>query len=111
MEALIVYQTEELNMSIPDGYQIDFEADQLPVWFIPEEGTIAYHLYPRCGHINQRGDYELSRRTLPFKKGQYNSLDDFTDQIRSGRHMCGHCWKRFQKEWFQYSLENNEPPL
>ena len=31
-------------MSIPDDYEIDFDADQLPVWFIPEENTIAYHL-------------------------------------------------------------------
>lgn len=98
-------------MSVPDDYQIDFNTDQLPVWFIPEEGTIAYHLYPRCGHIDQRGEYELSRRTLPFKKGKYDSLDEFTDQIRSGRHMCGHCWERFQSEWFQYLMENNEQPF
>ena len=100
-----------LDMSIPDDYEIDFDADQLPVWFIPEKSTIAYHLYPRCGHIDQRKDYELSRQTLPFKKEQYNSLDDFTDQIRSGRHMCGHCWKKFRNESIQYSVDNDEPVL
>lgn len=109
MEAFYVYQTGFSDMSVPDNYQIDFDANRLPVWFIPDEGTVAYHLYPRCGHINQRGDYELSRQTLPFRKGTYDSVNEFTEQIRSGRHMCSHCWKNFLDAWAQYSLENEEP--
>jgi hypothetical protein len=97
-------------MSVPDDYKIDFDADQLPVWYIPEEGTIAYHLYPRCGHIDQRGEYELSKQLISYK-GHCNSLDDFTDQIRSDRHMCDPCLKKFQNESMQYAIDNDEPVL
>ena len=96
-------------MGIPDDYQIDFEAGQLPVWFIDEEGTDAYHLYPRCGHIDQRGDYELSRQLISFRQGDFEYLKDFTSQIRSGRHMCGHCEQRLMNEWGKYSFERGEP--
>ncbi|MFC4357981.1 hypothetical protein ACFO0N_08480 [Halobium salinum] len=84
-------------------YHIEFETTELPVWFISEDDTIAYHLYPRCRHITQRPESDLSIQKIDYMG--YDSYEDWSNDLKSGRHVCGHCFNRFQKELFQYRME------
>jgi len=88
--------TEEIN------YEPDFTADKIPVWFIETEGTIAYHLYPECGHINQRSKYDISKTMINFQG--MDSFQDWKEQLRSNRHMCQHCLNRFTSDWMKAEM-------
>ncbi|WP_440769348.1 hypothetical protein [Natronorubrum sp. DTA28] len=84
-----------------DGYQPNFEAEELPVWYINTEGTIAYHLYPDCGHTKEHSDRELSQRSIPFQSEDVDSLEEWKKKVEGGRHMCSHCLSRFEDDWFK----------
>lgn len=81
------------------NYQPDFEADRIPAWFIDSEETIAYHLYPNCGYINQHSERGLSKTTVPWRASKCEGLTEWKKQIKSNRHMCSHCISRFEKDW------------
>lgn len=81
-------------------YKPDFEAERIPIWYINSDGTIAYHLYPDCGHTDQHSERELAQTTIPFQSEEGGSFEEWKKQVKSDRHMCGHCLSRFKKDWF-----------
>ena len=89
------------NMAEQSDYTPNFEAKQIPVWFLDTEGTTAYHLYPDCGHINQHSEYALSKSLVEWQSSDFEYFTDWVEQIKGNRHMCKHCVSQFKRDWHQ----------
>lgn len=86
-------------MTEKTNYKPDFDAKRLPIWFYDNNGTIAYHLYPDCGYIDDHPEYELSKSFISCKSPDFETFDDWMSQVKNNRSMCKSCRLRYRQDY------------
>lgn len=88
-----------------NSYTPNLEANELPVWYLDTDGTIAYHLYPNCGYITHRPEGYLSLSLIEWKSSDASSFEEWQEIIKGDRHMCKSCLSRFQRDYWEFHSE------